>query len=159
MKGFNVSLQENSASWWRRVLDLSGSFTTKNVDLSQVAQSLGLVPPGTRVVAGFRPAFYTFTFGPQFTYRKLSKIQPFARITFGGAHPDLEPDSLVRAARNAFAPRINTSSTAFAIVGGGGVDYVWKHYVAFRVVGYYIHSSLFKDAQDNFRVSGGLISE
>jgi hypothetical protein len=60
--------------------------------------------------------------------------------------------------RNAFAPRINTSSTAFAIVGGG-VDYVWKHCVALRVVGYYIHSSLFKDAQDNFRVSGGLISE
>jgi hypothetical protein len=92
MEGFNVSLQENSASWWGGVLDLSGSFKTKNIDLSQVAQSLGLVPAGTRVVATFHPAFYTFAFGPQFTYRKMSKIQPFARIMFGGAHSDLEPD-------------------------------------------------------------------
>jgi len=157
MEGFNVSLQENSASWWGGVLDLSGSFKTKNIDLSQVAQNLGLVAPGTRVVATFHPKFYTFAFGPQFTYRKMSKIQPFARIMFGGAHSDLDPDSVVRAARDTFAPGVNTSSTSFALIGGGGVDYVWKRYVAFRAAGDYIHSSLFKDAQDNFRVSGGIV--
>jgi hypothetical protein len=157
MQGFNVSLQENSASWWGGVLDLSGSFKTKNIDLSQVAQSLGLVPPGTRVVAGFRRAFYTWAFGPQFTYRKMSKIQPFARFMVGGAHSDLQPDSFVHAARDAFAGGVNTSSTSFAFIGGGGVDYVWKNYLAFRAVGDYIHSSLFKDAQDNFRISGGIV--
>ena len=157
MEGFNVSLQENAASWWGGVLDLSGSFKTKNIDLSQVAQSLGLVPAGTRVVAGFRPAFYTFGFGPQFTYRKMSKIQPFARFMIGGAHSDLQPDSFVHAARDAFGAGVNTSSTSFAFIGGGGVDYVWKRYVAFRAVGDYIHSSLFKDAQDNFRMSGGIV--
>ena len=136
---------------------MSGSFKTKKIDLSQVAQSLGLVAPGTRVVAGFRPAFYTFGFGPQFTYRKMSKVQPFARFMIGGAHSDLQPDSFVHATRDAFAPGVNTSSTSFAFMGGGGVDYVWKRYVAFRAVGDYIHSSLFKDAQDNFRMSGGIV--
>jgi hypothetical protein len=156
MNGWNVSLQENKASWWGGVVDFSGSYGTKNIDLSQVAQALGLVPAGTKVNATFKPTLYTFAGGPQFTYRKRKNIQPFARIMFGGGYSNLAPDNVTKVTLQIVAPTFSTNSTAFALIGGGGVDYVWKDYVAFRAVGDYVRTSLFNESQNNFRISFGV---
>jgi hypothetical protein len=156
MNGFDVSLQENSASWWGGIVDISGSYGTKNIDFSQTAQALGLVPPATSVIAKFQPTFYTATGGPQFTYRKSAHIQPFARIMFGISRSDLQPDSFTGAALATFVPTFKTKDNAFALIGGGGVDYVWKDYVGFRLTGDYIRTYLFNETQNNFRISAGV---
>ncbi len=156
MKGWNVSLQENSASWWGGIIDFSGNYGTKNVDLSQVAQALGLVPIGTSVIAKFKPTIYTFAGGPQFTYRKTGKLQPFVRIMFGAAHSDLAPDVLTTTALSISAPAFKTTDSSFAFIGGGGADYCFKSYAAFRVTGDYIRTSLFSETQNNFRISAGV---
>jgi len=126
MSGFNVSLQENSASWWGGIIDVSGSY---------------------RPVQSTTLAFYTFAGGPQFTYRRSGRLQPFTRIMFGGAHVT----GLLL-----FTPTVNTS-TAFALISGGGIDYSWKKFMAFRATGDYVRSYLFEGTQENnFRVSVGV---
>ena len=84
------------------------------------------------------------------------RIQPFAHIMAGGAHSDLQPDSITNAGLALVASAFNTSDSAFALFGGGGVDYVWKDYIAFRATGDYVRSYLFKANQNNFRVSVGV---
>lgn len=135
MHGFDVSLQENSARWWGGIIDVSGSF--QNASTSAQNQN---------VSSNTKPSFYTFAAGPQFTYRKSSRLQPFGRLMFGGAHTNLQPSTSTAA----------TTSTAFALIGGGGVDYVLKDYIAFRVTGDYVRSYLFSDTQNNIRVSVGV---
>lgn len=152
--GGNVSLQENENDWFGGIIDFSGSYANKRVDLSQVAVALGFTPP---VIAHFRPTFYTIAGGPQFTYRKGGrKIQPFTRVMFGAAHSDLGPDSTVKTALDLLAPSFKTSSTSFALIGGVGADYTWKKCVSFRLAGDYMRSYLFNEHQGNFRVSAGL---
>lgn len=156
MNGGNFSVQENPASWWGGIIEFSGSYVSKRINLSQVAQAAGLVPAGATAIATFRPTLYTIAGGPQFTYREAGKIQPFARIMLGGAHSDLGPDGLTKSALDVFAPTFHTTSTSLALLPGIGVDYVWKKYLAFRVSGDYIRTYLFNEHQSNFRLSAGV---
>lgn len=94
MSGGSFSLQQNANSWWGGILDFSAIYASKHSDLSQQAIDLGLVPPGTNVTATFRPTVVIFGGGPQFTYRKHDKVQPFVRVMAGIAHADLKPDTL-----------------------------------------------------------------
>jgi hypothetical protein len=151
--GWNFSLQENSKSWWGGVFDLSGSYETKNIDLTQQLVAGGIIPPGSTANLRAKPSAYTFAFGPQFTYRP-KRIQPFVRIMFGAAHARETAALFVNKALFFTAPK--ETDTAFAFFGGGGTDYVLKDYLSLRVVGDYVRTYLFNDTQNNFRVSVGL---
>jgi hypothetical protein len=74
MNGGNFAVEENVNNWFGGTIDFGGSYGNRHIDLSQVAAALGLVPPGTPVIAIFRPTIYTFTGGPQFHYRKNEHI-------------------------------------------------------------------------------------
>lgn len=130
MNGFDISVQQNSASWWGGIVDVGGSYQLNTN-------------------GGVLPYFYTFAAGPQFAYRKSERLQPFTRVMFGGARSNVQPGLIV-------GPASNASSTAFAMLGGGGIDYVWKDFLAFRATGDYIRSYLFESTQNNFRVSVGV---
>ncbi|MBZ5654969.1 MAG: outer membrane beta-barrel protein [Acidobacteriia bacterium] len=153
MNGWNVSLQENKASWWGGVVDFSGSYKSKDVDLTQIALAAGLIQPGQTATARLKPSVYTFAGGPQFAYRR-KRIQPFARMMFGVAHARARADLLVNKAIVLTSPE--QTDTAFALIGGGGADYVWKDSLAFRVVGDYVRTYLFSETQSNFRISVGV---
>ena len=153
MNGWNVSLQENSASWWGGVLDFSGTYATKDVDLTQIAIQAGLIPPGSTATARLKPSAYTFAGGPQFTYRR-KKIQPFVRIMFGGARARARADLLVNKAVVFISPE--ESDTAFALIGGGGADYIWKDHLSFRAAADYVRTYLFSETQSNIRISVGV---
>lgn len=177
LNGGNASFQENVNSWLSGVVDFSGSMTNKKVDLSQVAQDVGFVPPGTRVIAGFKPTLYTITGGPQFTYRKHERFQPFARVLLGYAHADVSPNSTTRAAIDFVTetfglPRFKTTRNSFAFMGGVGADYVLKRWLALRASADYQRTYLFSgdkvplpglpdfhlpnEHQGNFRISAGV---
>ena len=177
LNGGNLSFQENKNSWFGGVVDFSGSMTNKKVDLSQVAQALGLVRPGTTVTAGFKPTLYTITGGPQFTYRKHEHFQPFARVLLGLARADLAPNSTTSAAINSATtslglPHFQTTRNSFAFMGGVGTDYVLKRWLALRASADYQRTYLFSsirvplpnlpdfhlpdEHQGSFRISAGV---
>lgn len=177
LNGGNVSFQENVNSWLAGIVDFSGSMTNKKVDLSQVAQSLGFVPPGTKVIAGFKPTLYTITGGPQFTYRKHERFQPFARALFGVARADLAPNSTTSAAIDSATtslglPHFNTTRNSFDWMVGVGTDYVLKRWLALRASADYERTYLFSsikvplptlpdfhlpdEHQGSFRISAGV---
>jgi hypothetical protein len=64
---------------------------------------------------------YTFTVGPQFSYRKNKRIVPFAHALFGGAHA------------SAGFLGLSFSDSSFAMNFGGGLDVVAHKNFAIRV--------------------------
>jgi hypothetical protein len=87
--GYSAAIQENKSSWLGGVIDVGTSYHS---------------------VTGFAQSLLTVTAGPQFTYRKAGRLQPFARVMVGGAN--------VRTTR----PTSRFSETSFALAGGGGID-------------------------------------
>lgn len=156
MSGGNAEVEENVRSWWGGVVDFSGSYYTKRIDLSQVAAAIGAVPPGTSVRATFRPTLYTVAGGPQFHYRVHEHFQPFARVLLGFAHSNLGPDSPTNAALTFLAPNFKTTRNSFAGIAGVGTDYVWKRYLAFRVSTDFVRTYLFDEHQSNLRITAGV---
>lgn len=154
--GGEFSFQQNVASWWGGIVDFSGTMANKKVDVSEAAVAAGLVPLGTRVVAGFKPTVYTVTAGPQFAYRKHQRIEPFARLLFGVAHGDLSPDDATAPVLKALAPSFKTTETNFAMMAGVGVDYVLRKYVALRGAWDFQRTYLFDEHQANFRFTAGV---
>ncbi len=154
--GFDVSLQENSRRWWGGIADFSGNYGVRNIDLSNLAQTLGLVPPGTRAIAHFHPSAYTLAYGAQFTHRGWGRIEGFARVMAGGARSCLSPDTFSRKALLLAAPRFHPTDTSFALIAGAGLDYPWKHRLTFRVAEDYLRTFLYNDGQNNFRLSAGI---
>jgi hypothetical protein len=155
--GFSASIQENKASWWGGIVEVDGSYATERINLSPVAQSLGLVAAGTPVTATFRPSLYTVAGGPQFTYRRAGKVQPFLRIMGGAAHANLSPDPITQAALKDSAPTFATSNTSQAILGGIGADYAYRPWLSIRAVADYSRTYLFQEHQSNVRLNVGLV--
>jgi hypothetical protein len=153
LNGWNVSLQENKTNWWGGIIDFSGTYATKDVDVTQIARAAGLIPPDSTATARIKPSAYTFAGGPQFTYRS-KKIQPFGRIMFGGAYARARASLLVDKAVVFTSPE--ETDTAFVLIGGGGADYVWKDYLSIRAVADYVRTYLFNETQNNIRISAGV---
>lgn len=148
MNGWDLSVQENSTSWFGGIIDFSGGYASRNVTLSEAG--------GKNVSAKFSPALFTIGGGPQFTYRKNDRIQPFARVICAAAYSNLNPSKSVSDALASTAASVSTSDTGLAIIGGGGLDYRLKNYAYFRVAGDYIHTSVFGEGENNFRVTVGI---
>jgi hypothetical protein len=153
LNGWNVSLQENKASWWGGVVDFSGSYGTQNIDLTQTYQSVGLAPPGVTVTERIKPQLYTFAGGPQFTYR-AHKVQPFARVMAGAALVRQGSEVFYNNALISSSPAAN--QTAFALIAGGGADYVWKRYLSFRAAGDLMRTFFSNGHQNDLRISVGV---
>jgi opacity protein-like surface antigen len=96
-----------------------------------------------------------FLFGPQFTYRKLGRIQPFAHALFGAARVKLENDAIPN----------DITDTKFAFALGGGVDVKGLgSKLAVRLVqGDYVRTrfdltgSGNSTTSNNFRISTGIV--
>jgi opacity protein-like surface antigen len=158
MNGWAASLAENKNNWFGGLVEGSGSYATKNINLSPLAAALGLPTP---VTAQFKPSFYTFAAGPQFSYRRSAKFQPFVHVLLGVAHVDLSPQHQTKTILPVVAPLLKTSDTAFALLAGGGIDFPFYHdRLALRAQGDYVRSYLynqFTNEQNNFRVNAGLV--
>jgi hypothetical protein len=148
MNGWDLSVQENKNHWFGGIIDFSGGYATRNVTLSGAG--------ATKVTANFSPALFTMGGGPQFTYRRSDRIQPFARVICAAAYSNLNPSKSVSDALSATAASLNTSDIGLAILAGGGIDYRLKNYAFLRTAGDYVHTSGFGEATNNFRVTAGV---
>ena len=129
----------------------------EHIDLSQQAVGLGFVfSRNQRNRDIFRPATVILGGGPQFTYRKRDKFQPFVRIMAGIAHADLKPDALTKADLMAFAPTFKTDDNSFGLIDGGGVDVCVETLPCVPSRSRLVRTYLFSEHQGNLRMTVGL---
>lgn len=135
LSGWNVALQQNSNHWFGGILDFSGNYTTsKN---STIPALVFQFPPPTVAVNNVI-RYYTFLAGPQFTLRKSSRLQPFGRVMFGGAHQRIESS----ASQNGVPASVLSTTTGFAFGPGGGIDVRVSNRIAIRTTADYIRAYL-----------------
>jgi len=84
----------------------------------------------------------TFGAGPKIAWRR-NRWEPWLHGIFGGAH---EQPQIVGASRN-----------TYVIKAGGGADYHWNPRISFRLEGDYVRTGFFKQSQNNFQLSGGIV--
>jgi opacity protein-like surface antigen len=147
LNGWNFGGQENTNSWFGGVVDVSVNYGTRNIN----ATSVGGVSISTRT----KLRSYSFTGGPQFTLRRSSRFQPFARALFGGAWYN---DSTSIVANNVqLTSDLKESDKSLAIGGGAGTDMSLSRSLGIRIAVDYIRTFLFNDAQNDYRASVGLV--
>jgi len=76
--------------------------------------------------------FFTYMFGPQFTYRK-SRVQPFAHVLFGGAYSNVYGNIAQMGTISVTPTTADFGKHAFALAAGGGVDVKVSKNVAIRL--------------------------
>ena len=134
MNGGSASIAYNTNRWLSGVADFGG-YHSNNI--------LGTRVDGT---------LSTYLFGPRISYRRDSRITPFAQVLFGVAHI---------AGSNGLA--FSTSNNSFAMTIGGGVDYKISHRFSIRPVQVDYLLTRFNElgmgaqSQNNLRVSTGMV--
>lgn len=84
---------------------------------------------------------HNYLFGPRASI-SVGKIRPFAELLVGAGHIHINGGA---------------SDTSFATAVGGGIDYKLMRVLAWRFQGDYIHTTLFNVAQNNVRLSTGIV--
>lgn len=84
---------------------------------------------------------HNYLFGPRASV-SVGKIRPFAELLVGAGHIHVNGGG---------------SDTSFATAVGGGIDYKLMRVLAWRLQGDYIHTTLFNVAQNNVRISTGIV--
>ena len=142
--GWHASIAENMNSWFGGVADLSGHYA----DAIFVLRPLGAAESES-----FNAWAYSLMFGPQVTFRKLKSVNIFSHYLIGLVH--------ARANEVAFPQPFTDTKWAHAL--GFGVDLKTPNKrLAVRIVQVdflmtHFVKSIDKEAQDNWRVSGGLV--
>jgi|SRR5579871_920539 len=146
----NLGAERQSLNGWEGTLE--GKFFLPFVgivaDFSANYGSLKFPnPAGTCVIgvvcspASVNSHLDNFLFGPRVSVT-VGKVRPFAEALFGASHVNT----------NGFG-----SDTSFATGVGGGIDYYALHILGVRVQADYLHSNLFNNAQQNVRISTGVV--
>jgi hypothetical protein len=91
---------------------------------------------------------YHFLIGPQYSFRR-DRSRFFVHGLFGKAHDHVDITSL---------SLTDFTSVGRAFGGGGGFDYDWSPRLSIRVFqADYLRTDTFKTAQNNYRVSAGVV--
>jgi hypothetical protein len=102
------------------------------------------------ITAAFAPTIFqnehvkiaTYGAGPKVAWRK-KQWEPWLHGIFGGAH---EQPQIGGQGRN-----------SYVIKAGGGADYRWNPRISFRLEGDYVRTGFFKQSQNDFQLSGGIV--
>jgi hypothetical protein len=102
------------------------------------------------VTAAFAPTIFqnehvkiaTYGGGPKVAWRQ-KQWEPWIHGIFGGAH---EQPQVADQSRN-----------SYVIKAGGGADYRWNPRISFRLEGDYVRTGFFKQSQNDFQLSGGVV--
>ncbi len=87
----------------------------------------------------------TLTYGPVFSYRRYSRITPFAHVQFGAVHGSTEYLG------------ISKSAYKFAMAPGAGLDFALNHRTVIRVDGEYLLTRFLALTQENLNASVGIV--
>ena len=148
MNGWTIAGTYNVTNYFGATAEFSGQYVGDFFGLNHTF-------PGQPT----RTHVHNFLFGPTLTYRKNTKIAPFARILLGDSHATILNEG--------FASSLTRD--ALALAAGGGVDYKVGNRLAVRLAQFdYIHSNFdysndfvffsgFSTSQNHFRYSAGIV--
>jgi len=130
---------------------------------AKLAPFLPLLPPGASISVPYESSTYTFCAGPQFNFRKFSKVTLFARPALGGMHQVVtaKPNSGIATVvvGSLLGPSGQKSDTVLFYGFGGGFDINASRHIGIRLAADLVHASLFsgllKAGQNNLRLSAG----
>ncbi len=173
-RGFDGDFGVNVRSW----LTLGGDFSYNSGhsslvpnDLSTSAKSslapiLPLLPPGFILAVPYNSSTYTYEAGPQFNYRRFSKVTLFARPALGALHANFtaKPDQcgqpqlhcqqiLTQIVTGLVGPSLSKSDTVVFYGFGGGVTWEATPHFGIRVAADMVHYNFFSNLLDGGRNS------
>ena len=152
LNGWNASLEGKVFPFVGIVADFSGNYGSQTVQVpGPTALPVGACPVGGIIIScppitgttSFNVTLHqhNFLFGPRVSF-PAGRFRPFGEFLVGVAHAN--------------ANGIGTDNS-FATAVGGGIDYRIIRPIAWRFQGDYIHTSLFGGAQNNVRLSTGIV--
>ena len=90
-------------------------------------------------------AAQTYTYGPVFSYRRYSRITPYAHVQIGAIH----------GSTNYLG--ISQSAYKFAVAPGAGLDFALNHETVIRVDGEYLLTRFLSLTQENVNASVSIV--
>jgi len=141
--GWNTSVTGNVKKWVGLTADISGHYGSSAYLSDMTDHRLSAL------------------FGPTFSYRKISRVTPFAHFLLGvtrqtvqGKIPIVCPATVPVCPVLAFTQ----TSSAFTFATGGGVDLRLTKHVWIRAVqADYVRPNFTNDTQNNVRISAGIV--
>jgi hypothetical protein len=132
LNGGNGSVTENLNNWFGG-----------RVEVNAFQGNEAVAASGVTTVYSVNAA--TITYGPVFSYRKFSRITPYAHVQLGAVH----------GSTNYLG--ISQHAYKFAAAPGVGVDFALNHRTAIRVDGEYLLTRFLGLTQENLNASVGIV--
>ena len=152
LNGGSASLAFNFNRYLGLVADVGGYDTTQ----LELAGS-GANQPRTVSASG---TAFSYLFGPRFSYRNGSRFTPFIQVLAGGIHAS--PVTVANCSGSGCTPL--PAQSAFAMMGGGGLDIRLTHHLSLRAVQAEYMMTRFASvpsgasaSQNDLRLSSGLV--
>ncbi len=151
LPGWDASLGLNLNRWFGVVFDGGQYFGTSKIPVTVPAPFPNCPPfcPASSTTFGASTREYDFLFGLQVARRKYARWTPIGEVMYG--HQG------TRGQASAEGQTFIEVSSGRAIVVGGGLDYKISPRLALRLKADYFQTGSFKQAQDNFRGSVGVV--
>lgn len=139
LNGWDGQLEGSVFPFVSVVVDVGGYYGSKNL------LNLGCVPlnGGSCNASG---SMYTALIGPRVSF-SAGKFRPFAHALFGAAHVSSSTSAI----------SFSDSDTSFSDAIGGGIDYKFFPFLAWRVQGDYLQTRFYSSTQNNARFTTGLV--
>jgi len=137
LNGWEGSLEGRLFPFLGVVADLTGHYGSLNFVNTAATCAIGVVCGPVSASSHV----YEAMFGPRFSV-PIGKFRPFGEFELGAGH----------VTTNGFG-----SDTSFATAVGGGLDYRIIRPVAWRLQADYVRTRFFSTAQNNFRLSTGIV--
>jgi hypothetical protein len=139
LNGWNLAIEKKVLPFFGVIGDMSGQYGSGNFSASGSCSAQG--SPSGSCVAG-NVSVYNFLLGVRGSHL-IRRIQPFAECLFGAVHT------------NASAPGIASSSTAFTLALGVGLDFRLAPRMSWGMHVDYLTTGTFDASQHNIRMSFG----
>lgn len=150
LHGWNASVAGDIKRWIKIVGDFSGHYGS----LSQDAEFFSVDFPQISARPGERANLHSFLFGPQFSFYKNERIEPFFQILMGAAY--LRANAAAKLGD--ISIDVPFASTSFASGVGGGLDIKLKDSFSLRLIkADYLLTTLGNQTQRNLRLSVGIV--
>lgn len=147
MNGWDFGMQEDITKWFGVVVDGGAGYSERRILLSSIS--------GVNTSTRTRLRAYTVMAGPQITFSRTPRFEPFARLLIGGGFFRSQTDELEN--NVVVLPAVAANDSGFAYGPGVGSDILLSHHFGARIAGDYIRTQLFSETQNNFRVTVGLV--
>jgi hypothetical protein len=149
--GWDASLGLNATHWLGVIFDGGQYFGTSKIPTAVPTPFPSCPPfcPSTTPTFGVATREYNFLFGLQFSRRKREGWTPFGELMYG--HQGTRGQVVAQ------GETFTEVSSGRALVAGGGLDRKINERFALRLKADYLQTGSFRQKQDNFRFSVGVV--